>query len=152
VLLPPPPPPAPERKPAATSDAITTDPAAPPFDVHGYVAECLDHGSSAADIRRQLIAIGYSTADAAQIVDEAQAWRQKLAQVAYGASDAVAAGKRNMAIGGVVCVIGLVVTIGTLAAASGSGGGSYVIAWGAIVWGAIQFFRGAAQASAGQSE
>jgi len=37
-----------------------------------------------------------------------------------------------------------------LSASSGPGGGRYVIAWGAIIFGAIQFFRGAAQASSGQ--
>ena len=57
------------------------------------------------------------------------------------------AGQRNMLIGGLVCVIGVVITLGTLAAASGAAGGSYIIAWGAIVFGAIQFFRGVGQTS-----
>jgi hypothetical protein len=56
------------------------------------------------------------------------------------------AGQRNMLIGGLVCVAGIVITIGTLAAASDSGG-RYIIAWGAIVWGAIQFCRGVGQSS-----
>ena len=57
------------------------------------------------------------------------------------------AGQRNMLIGGLVCVVGIVITLGTLAAASSPGGGRYVIAWGAIAWGAIQFFRGLGQMS-----
>ena len=52
------------------------------------------------------------------------------------------AGLRNMAIGGVVCVAGLVITGVTFSAAASSGGGSYIVFWGAIVFGAIQFFRG----------
>ncbi|HLH86887.1 MAG TPA: hypothetical protein VKX28_00400 [Xanthobacteraceae bacterium] len=52
-------------------------------------------------------------------------------------------GLRNMAIGGVICIIGILVTAGTYgAASSGSGGGHYVIAWGAIVFGGFQFLKG----------
>jgi hypothetical protein len=54
-----------------------------------------------------------------------------------------------MIIGGLVCALGLVITLGTLAAASGPQGGGYVVAWGAIVFGAIQFFRGASQMGGG---
>lgn len=57
------------------------------------------------------------------------------------------AGRTNMMIGGLICIVGLLVTVGSLAAAQGNGGGSYVIAWGAIVFGAIQLFRGIAQSS-----
>jgi hypothetical protein len=32
-------------------------------------------------------------------------------------------------------------------AAAGDGGGRIVIAWGAILWGTIQFFRGVSQSS-----
>ena len=42
--------------------------------------------------------------------------------------------------------IGLVVTIGRCLAA-GEGGGLYYIAWGAIVFGCIQFFRGLSQSN-----
>jgi len=59
-------------------------------------------------------------------------------------------GVRNMVIGGLWCVGGILVTAITYgAASSGSGGGSYVIAWGAIVFGAIQFFKGVFQFIAG---
>src|SRR5262245_58110945 len=50
---------------------------------------------------------------------------------------------RNMTVGGLWCVGGLVVTGITYGvASSGSGGGSYVVAWGAIIFGGIQFLRG----------
>jgi hypothetical protein len=51
-----------------------------------------------------------------------------------------------MWIGGIICLIGLVVTIGSCMLA-GEGGGRYYIAWGAIVWGGIQFFRGLSQSN-----
>ena len=45
-----------------------------------------------------------------------------------------------MVIGAIVCVGGIVVTVATYQSAQG--GGHYIIAWGAIIFGAIQFFRG----------
>jgi hypothetical protein len=55
------------------------------------------------------------------------------------------AGQKNMLYGGLWCGGGLIVTFATMSAASG--GGSYVVAWGAIIFGAIQFFRGLSQSS-----
>jgi hypothetical protein len=52
--------------------------------------------------------------------------------------------KRNMVVGGLWCVGGIVVTAATYSSAS-SGGGRYMVAWGAIIFGAIQFFRGVFQ-------
>ena len=49
----------------------------------------------------------------------------------------------NMWIGGAICLLGLVVIIGSLMASREGGG--YIIAYGAILWGGIQFFRGLAQ-------
>jgi hypothetical protein len=55
-----------------------------------------------------------------------------------------------MAIGALVCVIGILVTAVTYgAASSGSGGGHYVVAWGAIVFGGFQFLKGLFQLAAG---
>ncbi len=56
-------------------------------------------------------------------------------------------GLRNMAIGAVVCIIGIAVTAATYSAASS--GGHYIVAWGAIVFGAIQFFKGLFQLATG---
>ena len=50
---------------------------------------------------------------------------------------------RNIVIGLIFCIGGILVTALTYSAASG--GGRYVIAWGAIVFGAIQFIRGLTQ-------
>lgn len=57
---------------------------------------------------------------------------------------------RNLIIGGIFCVVGTVVTVGSYAAASGSAeGGSYVIAWGAILFGGIQALRGVGELISG---
>jgi len=53
---------------------------------------------------------------------------------------------RNMAIGGVICAIGLFVTFTSYqSAASSPSGGSYTLAWGAILFGGFQFLRGVYQ-------
>jgi hypothetical protein len=64
----------------------------------------------------------------------------------FGASQAEerrAAGRKNMIYGALICIIGTAVTVGSYALASG--GGTYIIAWGAIIFGAVQFFRGLQQ-------
>jgi len=53
--------------------------------------------------------------------------------------------KRNMIVGGLWCVGGLVLTAATYSSASSSGGGRYAVFWGAIIFGAIQFVRGLVQ-------
>jgi hypothetical protein len=55
-------------------------------------------------------------------------------------------GQKDMLVGAGFCIVGLVITIATFAAAtSNRGGGSYIVAWGAIIFGALQFFRGLAR-------
>ena len=49
----------------------------------------------------------------------------------------------RMLIGGIVCTVGVVITVGSyMNAVSTGGGGRYVVAWGAIVFGGFRFFRG----------
>ena len=55
------------------------------------------------------------------------------------------AGVNNMTVGLLWCVGGSLVTGVTYNMAVSSGGGSYVIAWGAIVFGGLQFLKGLAQ-------
>lgn len=50
---------------------------------------------------------------------------------------------RNIVVGGLWCVGGIVVTALTYSASSG--GGRYVVAWGAILFGGIQLIRGLIQ-------
>lgn len=47
---------------------------------------------------------------------------------------------KDMIVGGLLFAIGLIITVGSYAAAAG--GGTYVVAWGAMLFGAIQFIRG----------
>ncbi len=43
-------------------------------------------------------------------------------------------------MGSVICLLGIVVTVGSYSSASA--GGSYVVAWGAIIFGGVRLFRG----------
>jgi hypothetical protein len=52
-------------------------------------------------------------------------------------------GKKNMVYGALWCIGGTLVTVCSYQAASA--GGHYIIAWGAVVFGAFQFFKGLAQ-------
>ena len=53
------------------------------------------------------------------------------------------ASNKNMLYGALWCVGGILVTVLTYSAASN--GGTYVVAWGAVIFGAIQFFKGVFQ-------
>ena len=56
-----------------------------------------------------------------------------------------AVAKRNMMIGGLSCLGGILVTALTFGAATRAGGGPYVLAWGAVIFGGVQFVIGFAQ-------
>lgn len=49
--------------------------------------------------------------------------------------------KKDIIYGALWCVGGIIITIGTYSAAS-NGGGTYVVTWGAILFGGIQLFKG----------
>lgn len=58
-------------------------------------------------------------------------------------------GRRDMLYGTAWFVLGLVVTVATYELARQQGGGSYMIAYGAMVWGVIQFIRGVDRSRSG---
>jgi hypothetical protein len=58
------------------------------------------------------------------------------------------AGRKNMLHGALWCGGGTLVTVVTLAMAEG--GGKFFLAWGAIVFGGIQFIRGAMQSASSE--
>jgi hypothetical protein len=99
--------------------------------VYRFAAELLGAGVAPDEVRRQLVAKGLDEETAAVVVARLAAARRE---------EALRVGSRNMLHGALWAVGGLVVTIVTMAAAAG--GGTYVVAWGAIVLGAVQFGRG----------
>jgi hypothetical protein len=102
--------------------------------VYGYAANLMKDGASELQIESKLMEKGLDQQSASIVV-------RNLARLR---SNAVKdAGKKNMLFGALWCIGGLVVTAVTYSAASG--GGTYIVAWGAIIFGAIQFFRGVFQ-------
>ncbi len=104
--------------------------------LYAYTAERMANGNSEHEIQRLLVEKGLDTETAGAIV----------ANVAELRTEAIRdAAKKNMIYGALWCIGGIAVTAATYDAASG--GGSYVVAWGAILFGGIQFVRGLAQSS-----
>lgn len=102
--------------------------------LYGHVVQQLQAGVGPGDVKKQLIADGLNEETADTVV--------------YNSVKAISdinkeAGKKNMIFGGLWCLGGGFITYATMAAAENGGG--YVITWGAILFGAIQFFRGLSQ-------
>jgi len=60
-------------------------------------------------------------------------------------------GKKNMIYGALWCIGGIIFTVVSYSAASSSGG-EYYITWGAIIFGAIQFFNGLGQYNSAEKD
>src|SRR5436305_1869017 len=98
--------------------------------LYDYAAALMIRGVPAPDIEKDLVDKGLSADSARTIVDNLLAARKNALKQA---------GQKNMLYGALWCIGGTLVTIISYTAADSSGGGKYVIAWGAIVFGAFQF-------------
>lgn len=99
-----------------------------------YAKDVLRQGMSRAAVEEVLRAQGFDAAAASSIVERAD--RMK--------NERRVAGRRHMIMGAFICVIGIALTAFTYSSVAEKGG-TYIVWWGAIVFGAIQFFRGLAQ-------
>ena len=106
--------------------------------VYSLAAEQIKSGASAQQIQSMLVKEGLDPESAATVISN-------LTQMPTEAIRE--AGKKNMLYGALWCTGGIVVTVVTYSTASG--GGTYFVAWGAIVFGAIQFIRGLMQSGEG---
>ena len=50
--------------------------------------------------------------------------------------------KRNMVFGGILFAVGLMITVSSYSTGADGGGGRYVVAWGAMIFGAARFIYG----------
>ncbi len=108
--------------------------------VYEHAAGLVRAGKSRAEVKQALEDHGLDAEIAGTVADNIFRARTEAVQKA---------GQKNMLVGAIWCIGGIVVTAATYgAAASSPTGGSYVVAWGAIVFGAVQFFRGVAQSAA----
>lgn len=100
--------------------------------VYAFAAEQMHKGIPDADVQANLVARGLHWDLAVKVVaDLAEA--RGLERRDEASNDVV--------YGGLWCLGGLLVTALTYSSASNSGG-TYVVAWGAILFGALQFLRG----------
>ena len=105
--------------------------------VYRFAAEHMANGDSNETIQQKLVDEGLEADHAQTVVTQLREARRESLQ---------AAAKKNMAYGALWCIGGLVVTLASYnIASSNPEGGRYVMAWGAVVFGAIQFFRGVGQ-------
>jgi len=102
--------------------------------VYGFAAEKMEGGASGQEVQSMLVGEGLDQDTAAAVVANLERIRFEAIR---------AAGKKNMLSGALWCIGGIIVTAATYGAASP--GGTYLVAWGAILFGAIQFLRGLVQ-------
>src|SRR5712692_7157482 len=106
--------------------------------LYSFAGQQMRNGVAPEVIEKSLIERGMGAQAAATVVNNlAQAKAKALKD----------AGRKNMLYGAMWCIGGIVVTALSYRAAANSGGGRYVLAWGAILFGGIQFFRGMIQSS-----
>jgi hypothetical protein len=98
-----------------------------------YAKDVLRQGMPRAAVEEVLRAQGFDAAAASAIVERANRTKDERR----------VAGRRHMIMGAVVCAFGIVVTVASYNAAEH--GGTYFVAWGAIIFGGIQCLRGFAQ-------
>ncbi len=105
-------------------------------DASDHAAEPMLLGAARTEILEKLTERGLDADSASNLVDrlkQTQAQARKLAV------------KNHMFYGALWCIGGIAVTMYTYQVASNAGGGPYIIAWGAILYGGFQFLRGLAQ-------
>jgi hypothetical protein len=107
-------------------------------ELYGAAAEQIGNGVAPSGVANYLTERGLNSEAAATVVNDLQQAKAHAKR---------AAGQRNMLIGAISCIVGVTVTALTMQAASGAAGGRYVIAWGAIVYGGLQFVRGVIQST-----
>jgi hypothetical protein len=100
--------------------------------LYTFGAEQLHNGVAPAEVERKLVEKGLSAELAGTVVDNLVKARAKMNKEA---------GQKNMLYGALWCIGGTIVTVVSLQSASRGG----VIAWGAILFGGIQFIRGVMQ-------
>ena len=109
-----------------------------------YAEELYQAGKSLEEVRAALEARCLSATDAYEVAHRILRLRAgRISEQAVSRK----VGQRKMILGALLCLAGIVVTVGTYLAAGSSG--SFIVAWGAILAGALLFLWGWAQARKG---
>ncbi len=109
-----------------------------------YVTQNLVEGKDKRGITKELVKLGWPKETAAQFIDsheeELKRRAEEYKRTPEGRQAMAAQYKRHMLYGILWAAGGTAVTIATYEAASE--GGWFIVAWGAIIFGIIDFFRG----------
>lgn len=108
--------------------------------VYSHAAELMKEGMPAQEIKSNLVEQGLDAESADAVVSNLFAARVKQQQTQ---------GLKNIGFGALWLVGGIVVTVATYGATSD--GGKYVVAWGAMLVGGVQFIQGVYQFSTANS-
>ena len=106
---------------------------------YGFAAEQMRDGVAPSEIQKGLTKRGLGAEAAATVVGDLE---QAKAEAHGGA------GRKDMIYGSLWLLAGLGVTAYTYLAAERAGGGTYILFWGAILFGGFQFLRGLVRAIA----
>jgi len=106
------------------------------------VARDLAQGVSPRQIEQMLIKQGWTVENAREYVASVNQAVQNYRQSDPARAQIAAAYAKHMVFGALWAVGGIAITALTYSAASSSGGGRYVVAWGAIAFGIFDCFRG----------
>jgi hypothetical protein len=104
--------------------------------LYRYTADQMRMGYSRQDIVKDLESKGLQRQDAQTVYEQLSAARDQALQKAH--RDAAL---QKMAWGAIIFIVGVAITLGTYGAVAKSGG-SYTIAYGAILVGGFRFFQG----------
>jgi hypothetical protein len=110
-----------------------------PAEAYSVAAEQMLYGVAPSRIKQTLTDRGLDAEAAATVVKKVDQARTSALK---------RAGKKNMLFGASWCIGGIAVTAITYEAAS-QGGGTFIIAWGAVLFGGIQFLHGLFQSARG---
>jgi len=102
--------------------------------VYAFAADQMHNGLTGPQVVEALVENGMEHETATAVVEDLTRIKKRVSHEA---------GRKNMLVGALWCGGGLAVTAITYSAASG--GGTYLVTWGAVIFGAIQFLRGAGQ-------
>jgi hypothetical protein len=118
------------------------DPAPPREQVvdaaYGFAAEQMQYGVAPSGIQQGLTERGLDAGEASVVVHHLERAHVEARK---------AAGRKNMIFGALWCFGGIALTALTYRAAANAGGGKSIVAWGAILFGGIQFVRGLIQSA-----
>lgn len=107
--------------------------------IYALASEQIKSGSSEQEVQSMLVGKGLDQKSAATVI-------YNLTQARIRAEAIHEVGRKSIFYGALWFIGGIVVTVVTyITAISGSGGGTYFVTWGAVLYGAIQFIRGLMQ-------